>query len=291
MGPIDFILNLAGLLMWLSWRSVQYDPLSKRKPATLLGTLRPAEASRWERWHLLAVICGLLLVRGVVYWLIGSASGWVGTLDVGVISVSIPFHTSFADLFLRIIPYSFLSFGVALGVLYLWILLLSILAGPEPIHRLVRVQMGWVDTWPRWVKWLTPLVATALLWWLATWLLGSLETGTNSSTHLIPRPVSGLRRFESALVVGAGSYLMWKYVIAALLVLHLLNTYIYFGKHPFWGYVNATAKRLLSPLTRLPFPLRAAKVDFSPVVALAITFFAAEQMQKWLEWLYGRLSF
>jgi len=289
MGLIDFILNLAGLLMWLSWRSVQFDPLSKRRPATLLGTLRPAQPSRWERWHLLLAIVGLLLVRALLYWLIGAAAGWQGRLDVGVISVSIPFHNHFSDLLMRIIPCSFLSFGLALGVVYLWLLLLSILAGPEPIHLLVRVQLGAVDRWPRWLKWLLPFVVTASLWWLATWLFASMETGGYSNTHVLPKPVSAAQRLEWSLIVGLGSYLVWKFVIAGLLILHLLNTYIYFGKHPFWSYVNATAHTLLVPLKKIP--LRMGKVDFAPVAGLALTFFAAEQIQKGLVWLYGRAPF
>jgi uncharacterized protein YggT (Ycf19 family) len=289
MGLIDDILNLAGLLLWLSWRSVQYDPLARRTPATLVGTLRPAQPSRWQRWHLLAVIAALLLVRAFLYWLIGSANNWVGRLDFGVISIPIPFHGRLSDLVLRISLYSVLSFGLALGVVYLWLLLLSILAGPDPIHRLVRVQLGAVDRWPRWVKGLLPLLLTAAFWWLATWLFASLDVSTYSRTHFIPRPNSAAQRLESALIVGVGSYLVWKFVIGLLLILYLLNTYLYFGDHPFWDYVNATARTLLHPLRRIP--LRVFKVDFTPVVGLAITFFAAEQMQKWLGWLYGKLPY
>jgi hypothetical protein len=289
MGPIDFILNLAGLLLWLSWRSVQYDPLAKRTPATLLGTLRPAETTRWRQWHLPAVIAGLLVFRALIYWLIGSAENWVGRLDLGVISPAIHFHSNFSDLFLRIIPYSFMSFALALGVVFLWLLLLSILAGPDPIHRLVRVQLGVIDRWPRWLKALLPLVVTTFLWWLATWLFANMEVSDYSKTHLIPAPVSAARRWESALVVGCGSYLVWKYVIGTLLLLHLLNTYIYFGKHPLWGYVNATAHTLLAPLGKIP--LRVGRVDFAPVAGLALTFFAAELIGRWLVRFYARLAF
>jgi uncharacterized protein YggT (Ycf19 family) len=289
MGLIDFILNLAGLLMWLSWRSVRYDPLNQRRPATLLGTLRPAQANNWERWHLLLAIVGLLLLRALLYWFIGAAAGWQGRLNVGVISVSIPFYNHFSDLLLRIIPYSFLSFGLALGVVYLWLLLLSILAGPEPTHRLVRVQLGAVDGWPRWLKWLLPFAVTGCLWWLATWLFASMETGGYSRTHVLPRPVSAWQRLESSAIVGAGSYLAWKFVIAGLLVLHFLNTYVYFGKHPFWAYVNATARKLLAPLGKIP--LRVGKVDFAPVAGIALTFLAAKLLQEALVWLYARLAY
>lgn len=288
MGLIDFILNLAGLLLWLSWRSVQYDPLARRTPATLIGTLRPAENSRWRQWHLLAAIVVLLLVRAMIYWQIGSAANWVGRLDLGVISISIPFHSHLSDLFFRITLYSFLSFGLALGVVYIWLLLLSILAGPDPIHRLVRIQLGAVDRWPRGVKWLLPMALTATGWWLATWLFTSLEIGNDSRTHFIPQPFAPAQRLESALLIGLGSYLVWKFIIGILLILHLLNTYVYFGSHPLWSYVNATAHNLLHPLRHLP--LRVGRVDFAPVVALAITFLAAEQIQKLLVWLYARLA-
>ena len=42
MGFVDFILNLAGLLLWINWRAAMFDPLGKRTPATLIGTLRRA---------------------------------------------------------------------------------------------------------------------------------------------------------------------------------------------------------------------------------------------------------
>jgi uncharacterized protein YggT (Ycf19 family) len=92
---------------------------------------------------------------------------------------------------------------------------------------------------------------------------------------------------ESALLVGLGSYLVWKYVIGCLLVLHLLNTHIYFGKQPFWNYVNATGRTLLAPLRKIP--LRTGRVDFAPVAGLALTFLAAKLLQWGLVCLYGWL--
>jgi uncharacterized protein YggT (Ycf19 family) len=101
--------------------------------------------------------------------------------------------------------------------------------------------------------------------------------------------MSAAHRIEESLVIGLGSYLVWKFVAAALLVLHLLNTYIYFGKHPFWNYVNVTAQTLLAPLQKIP--LRAGRVDFAPVVGIAIIFSAAELAEHGLIWLYARLPF
>jgi uncharacterized protein YggT (Ycf19 family) len=282
MAYVDFILNLAGLLLWIKWRSLPFDPFNKRTPATLVGTLRRAAPSRFRRWHLLAGIGLLLVLRAVIYWWIGSALAqvWVGKLDLGVAVLQFR-----SDSFARILFYSIFSFGLALGVFYLWLLLFSVLAGrtpaAEPGHRLVRMQLGGIDAWPRWAKILLPLFVTAILWWLATWLLAWLQ--------IIPKPVSAAHRLEESLVVGLGSYLAWKFAAAALLVLHLLNTYVYFGRHPFWSYVNATAQTLLVPLRKIP--LRAGRVDFAPVIGIAVIFFAAGLAERGLGWLYLRLPF
>jgi uncharacterized protein YggT (Ycf19 family) len=277
-GYVDFILNLAGLLLWLSWRSVRFDPLGKRTPATLIGTLRRAGPQHWRRWHSLAALGGLLLLRAVFFWQIGSAAHWTGALNLSVITLSFR-----SDFFARMLWFSIFSFGLTLGMFYLWLLLLSILAGPEPssFHRLVRMQLGRIDGWPRGVKFLLPLMIMATFWWLATWLLAWLQ--------IIPQPISAAHRIEGALIVGLNSYLVWKYLIGALLTLHLLNSYIYFGKHPFWNYVNAEARTLLSPLRAVP--LQAGKADFAPVVGLALVFLVAELAGRGLFFLYGRLPF
>jgi len=272
MALVDFILNLAGLLLWLNWRSTRFDPLGQRTPATLIGTLRRADTQRLRRWHLLAALAGLLLFRAVIYWQIGSATrpAWAGTLDLGVV---IPAFVS--NSFVRMVLFSGLSFGLVLGVFYLWLLLFSLLAGPEPppFHRFVRIQLGGIDRWPRWLKCLLPLLVTASAWWLASWVLAPLQ--------IIPPPLSAAHRLEEALVIGLGSYLSWKYPAAALLLLHLLNSYIYFGKQPAWEYVNATARTLLSPLRALP--LRLSKADFAPVVGIVLIFLFAQLAQNGIQ--------
>jgi uncharacterized protein YggT (Ycf19 family) len=277
MGVIDFILNLAGLLLWLNWRSLRFDPLGKRTPATLIGTLRRAEPRRLQWWHLPAALGGLLFLRAVFYWQIGSGIGWAaGKLYLGVIELSFR-----SDSFERILLFSFFSFGLTLGVFYLWLLLLSILDGPEPFHRLVRMQLGPIDRWPRWLKLSLPPVLAAWSWWLASWVLAWLA--------IVPPPVSAAHRIEESLIIGLGSYLAWKYAAGALLVLHLLNSYIYFGKHSFWSYVGAEAQTLLRPLRAVP--LRAGKADFAPVVGIVLVFLFAELAERGLAALYARLPF
>jgi uncharacterized protein YggT (Ycf19 family) len=263
MALIDFILNLAGLLLWLNWRAAKADPLGKPVPATLIGTLRRAEPGKPGWWQLPVVLGALLLLRALFYWQIGSAAGWIGKLDLGATVVF--FRSNF---FGQMLLFSMFSFARMFGIMYLWLLLLSILSGPMPTHRLVKMQLGEMDGWPRWVKFLLPLLVIALVWGLASWPFAWLH----------PKPaMSAARRIEESLVIALGSYLVWKFLIAALLALHLLNSYIYFGKNPFWSYVNATAKQLLRPLEKIP--LRAGRADFAPVAGIALVFLLAGCVQ------------
>jgi len=273
MGYVDFILNLAGLLLWLNWRSLRFDPLARRTPATLMGTLRPAAPKKLRRWHLLVILAGLLFLRAVIYrWI---APFWIGKLDLGVIVP--PFRS---DLFGGMLVFSCLSFGLVLGVFYVALLFLSLLRGPEPVHALVKVPLGRVDGWPRWAKIILPFLVATASWWLASWLFAWMQ--------ILP-PVSMAARFEQAVVIGLGSYLLWKFPIGVLLVLYLLSSYIYFGRHPFWKYVHATAQKLLQPLRRIP--LRLGKVDFAPVLGVVIVFLLAEGAARGLGWLYSRVPF
>jgi len=272
MGIVDFILNLAGLLLWLNWRSNRFDPLVKRLPATLMGTLRPAAPKRLRRWHLLAFIALLLFLRAVIYWWIGGMLPhvWVGQLNLGVTTLSFR-----SDWLLRMLVFSFLSLGLTFGIFYTWILLLSLLAGPLPMHGLVTIPLGRVDAWPRWARAVLPFVVTAIAWWLASWLLIHLQILT---------PMSPAVRFQHALILGARSYVLWKFPLGGILLLHLLNSYIYFGKHSFWKYVSATAQTTLWPLHRIP--LRASKVDFAPVVGMGLIFLVSHFVELGLNRLW-----
>ncbi|MGH7941926.1 MAG: hypothetical protein ACREE6_01910 [Limisphaerales bacterium] len=281
MNWVDFILNIAGLLLWLNWRAGKMDPLGQRASVTLIGTLRRAEPSRAPHWRMPAFLGALLFVRAVLYWQIGSALRWSGILNLGVMSLSVPLFSR-GDAFGRSLLFSILSFLLALGILYSCLLVLSLLKGPKPIQDFVRLQLGRIDDWPPAVKLALPFLVTSLGWWAISWVLTGLG--------VVPKPLLPAARIEESLIIAAQSYLIWEFPIAALLALHLLNNYIYFGRHPIWNYADATANTLLRPLKRLRWvPLRIGKADLAPVVGIAVVFFSAEASAQILLRLYSHL--
>jgi hypothetical protein len=280
MGLINLILDLAGLLLWLNWQSIRFDPLVKTTPATLAGTLRRAEPSRLKRWHLLAGLGVLLLLRAVLYWQIGSAVDWTPNFHLGGVDITIPFRS---DSWWRMTLYSVLSFAGTLGVFYLWLLLLSLVNGPaadsDAWQRQVRAHLGRVDRWPWPVKLVLPLAVCCLCWYATSSILSRLD--------LIPPAVSGAHRLEQSAVVGLGSYLSWRYFIGGLLALHLVSSYVYLGGQPVWGFITLTGRNLVRPLGWVP--IRVGKLDFAPLAAIGLVFFAGELAERGLTVLYQHL--
>jgi len=276
---IDFILNLAGLLLWLNWRSFGADPLSKTTPATLAGTLRRAEPQRLKGWHLLAGLGVLLLLRAILYWQIGPAVNWTPSLRL--VAIAISFRSDFLD---RMLLFSGLSFGMALAVFYLYLLLLSLASHDSvdlnPLQRFLRVQLGWVGRWPAPLKVLLPLVLGMSFWLILNPVLARL--------NIIPASISGTQRVEQALLIGVGSYLAWKYLIGIILFLSLLSSYVYLGNHWFWNFVAMISRNLLAPLRWIP--LRLGKVDFAPIAGMVVVFILAEFAERMLVELFERLT-
>ena len=113
MGLLDFILNIAALLLWLNWLDLHLDPLGKTSAASLVGTLRKAEPRGVTRWKYLATLALVLFVRGVVYWQISAAFHWTPRLQLGILSL--PFHVDSAwraDFLAGSFVFSALSFGL-----------------------------------------------------------------------------------------------------------------------------------------------------------------------------------
>ncbi len=280
MALIDFILNLTALLLWLNWQAVQFDPLVKTAAASLVGTLRKADPRGPKRWKFLFCLLLLLVGRAVAYWQIGAALHWVPRLELGIIDLS--FRSDYLG---RMLVFSFLSFACILGAFYLWVLLLSVVNArvpdTDPLQKLVRLHFKWVENWPWLLKLLLPFLLGGLCWLAMHPILNWLG--------IVPASKSTAQLFEQAALIGAATYLAWKYLMVGVLLLHLLNSYVYLGNHAFWNFVNATARNLLLPLRWLP--LRFGKVDFLPLIGIALIFLITETCSRLPTQFYRLLPF
>lgn len=274
MNVIDFILNLACLLMWLNWRALRFERLERPAPVSLAGTLRRAETKRLEGWPLLAGVAGLLLLRSVIYAQIGPAANWTPRIDCGAVSLAFRTDSRLLEGFTDMLLYSVLSFARVIVVFYFWLLALTVIHRPasegEPLHRLVRLHLGWAATWPAWVQIPFPLVSLTAMWVLLYPAL--VRTGSLSPAQ------SFLHIVEQGAIVGAGIYLTLKYLVPLILLLYLVASYVYLGSSPVWDYINAVASRIILPLQRLPF--RVGRVDFTPVIAAVIVLLLLEALPK-----------
>jgi uncharacterized protein YggT (Ycf19 family) len=259
MGLIDFILNLAALLLWLAWRSLRFDPLVKTSAASLSGTLRRTEPARFKRWRLPTALALLLLGRAVLYWQIAPAVNWTAKLDLVVVALAFR-----CDVFGAAALYSLLAFGRVLLIFYVWLVVLVIInhrtPDSDPTQRMLRLHLGRLANWPRPIQLLVPLLSVAGLWLAFHPLLAQagITNRSRSYAHLL----------EQGLLIGGGFYLSLKYLLPALLLLNLVASYVYLGSSPFWDFVATTAQNLLAPFRRLP--LRFAKFDFAPLVVAAL---------------------
>jgi uncharacterized protein YggT (Ycf19 family) len=259
MGPVDFLLNLAGLLLWLNWRARHFDPLAHSTPATLVGTLKRAEARPLAGWTFPAGVAVLVCGRTLIYLWLGPPVGWTPKLHLGVIVLAFR-----SDALSQVFWFSALSFLRFTILAYFWILTLACLnrnvPDGNPFLRLLRLHLGKARRWP-WLLQMPLLpLASAILWMACAPLLARLDilNPARSTAHLA----------EQGLLIGFGLFLSLKYLLPALLLLHLVASYVYLGSSPFWEFLDGTARNLLAPLRGLP--LRFGRVDFGPVLGVAL---------------------
>jgi uncharacterized protein YggT (Ycf19 family) len=257
----DFILNLAALLLWLSWRSRQFDPLVRTVPATLVGTLRPAEPRRFKGGELLAGLAVLLVLRGLLYVEIGSPADWTPKLNLGLIVLAFR-----SDSFSSVLLYSVLSFLRVFLIFYFWLLILALLnrsaADSDAVPRMLRLHLGPPARWPWPWQLVLPVMVIAALWAALYPPLLYLDVVTRvHSTVLLA---------AQGLVLGLSVFFTLKYLLPVFLFLHLISSYVFLGRNPVWDFVSSTARSLLSPLRRVP--LQFAQLDFAPVAGVVLLF-------------------
>ncbi len=275
---INWILNLAGVLLWFNWRSDRLDPLATTTAGTLAGNLRRAGPRKLKRVYFLPAMVLLVVLRAVFYRLIGPEVDWTASVRLGQIAVAFR-----SDNFTRMLVFSTISFLKTMGWVYLWLLCLSFINGRtaegDPVQRVVRMCLGW---WDR-LHWFAKLVLPFFVAGTAWLLLGPLLAWMG----VIPPLPDWPARLTRAGLMGCQAYLSLKYLLGGILALFTLMSYVYLGRHPLANYVTLTGKNLLGPFRRLP--LQVGKVDFSPVVAVALIFLAAELAERLIEWSYRAL--
>lgn len=259
MGAIDFISNLAGLLLWLSWRSMRFDPLVRSLPVTLVGTLKRAEPRRLKRWQITGLLLGIVLLRALLYWSIGAPADWTPRLNLEFVVLAFRCDSPGATL-----VFSFLSLARAFIVLYFWLVALTILNGSsaetDAIQKLVRLHLGAMARWPWPLQLMVPYLAVVALWMAVEPLLASLGVmvPAYSTAHLVGQ----------GALVGLALFLSLKYLLPGFLFLHLVASYIYLGTSPVWDFIATTSAHVTAPLRFLP--LRFARLDFTPLAGAVL---------------------
>ena len=257
MSFVDVILNIVALLLWIDWRSERAIVRNPPGGVSLARSLQSTERVVLRPWISLGALLVLLLLRGFFYWNVGTAASWTPILDLG--AVSLAWRT---DLLPTALLFSLASFILVLFAWLSGLLLLSLVsrrsAEQHPGERFVRFQIGWLDRLPWILKLPLPLVAAALLWAAASPVLVELQ--------MLPETRSSAQVWREATIMGLCAYIFWKWVLIGLFALHLVNTYVYLGRHPLWEYVSRTGSRFLVPLRFLRF----GRLDLSPVAGVAV---------------------
>jgi uncharacterized protein YggT (Ycf19 family) len=272
---VDFILNLVAVLLWLNWRAVRLTAATQPSVLSLASALKRAEPRRPNRWLYFGALILLLVLRSLFYWQVGSSISWTPAVHLGAISLHFR-----SDYFGRMLLFSAFSFALALGIFYLWLLLLVMVnrnvPNADPVQRIVRLQLGWITHWPAAAQLILPVVAVAAAWLVCHRPFVGLG--------LISPAASTTQLCREALILGMGSLLAWKYFIVALLLAYTLNSYVYLGSSPVWNFVDATGRNLLWPLRWLPLGI--GRADFAPVVGIALVLMIGRFGANWLSLLY-----
>jgi len=259
MNWIDFILNCACLLLWLNWRSQRLALIERAPGIALIGTLKRAGGKPRENWTSPILLAAILVIRAFIYWEAGPSAHWMPRISLAAIVLHFR-----SDMFTRMFLFSLLNFLAWLAAFYFSLLLVVAVnrqtTSADPWNALVRAHLGILGRFPAWLNLLLPFVFTFLLWLMLAPPLASMKI------HL---PVNSFQQLcAQAAIIGLSGWLVWPFIITVVLVLHVVSSYVYFGNAPFWIFINNTARGLLRPLAWLP--LRAGKIDFAPLLVLAL---------------------
>ena len=278
MPVLDFILNCACLLLWLNWRSRGLAAPERVAGVALISTLRRTRSAPGERWLSPLVLLAILLVRAILYAQIGSTTHWTPRLTLEPLVLHFR-----SDHFSRMLLFSVLGFLQWLAGFYFSLLLLAAVnrrgSNQDSWLALVRAHLGRAAKLPAWLQLLLPAAVTFVCWMFVGPLLSAMQ---------IQLPAGSFRHLAGqSFVIALGAWLLWQYVAAGVLVLHIVSSYVYLGRAALWNFAGLTARNLLRPVAWLP--LRIGKIDLVPVLALAAVVLAALFAPHLLRAIYVKL--
>ncbi|MFZ9854612.1 MAG: YggT family protein [Limisphaerales bacterium] len=278
MAFINLLLDLVVLVLGLSVLGIGTRAPTHRA-GTLLGNLKPAESRPTRSWKPVALLVVLLFLRPFLYRILSDVLGEIPSWNA--IPASIPFRP---DSFLRLLLFSWVSFLWTLIHFLCWVLLLSALSkacrDPANWNRFFEELIGPLVRCPLPLSLLLPGLAAGLLWLTLRWPLRMMA--------IAPAPASTAALLEQSILVGLGVWVSIRWLLGGLLLLRLINTYVYLGNNPFWDFVHQIGGIPLLPFRRLP--LQIGKLDLSPLLAAAVVFLVAAGVERALVAAYFQIG-
>lgn len=277
---INLLLNLAGLGLWIGAFAFSRAAARLSRPLTLLSALRPEASAAHGRLVLLGSLTALLVLRAAAYWNFSTTGGRRPSIDFGILSISFR-----SDLFTDMLAYSIGSFLVFLYLYYLWMLGVSLCCRSsglvDSIENFVNQQLRFLASWHVGWKVFISLFAGACLWLATGMVLHVFGIGG------IPREWSVLTLLLQSPFVAASFGCSFLLVMSVFLALHLISSYVYFGDHAVWSFIDRTAKVYLSPLRR--FPLMFGRFDFAPILCILVFWFLNWIGDISIRWVWEQL--
>ncbi len=273
MKTIDWLLNLAALIIWLRWLS--FFSATTRITLTLATVVKSTEKGSKRGFFPLFIIGLILLGKAIFFYYSGAITNFNPILDLT--AISIPFKSA---LFTMTLLYSVLSFLLFLIVFYFWLCILSVLNYREELdiyHRKIIQHLGIIGKLPAFFRFLAPFVITAFLWFIVSLLF--------SKMGIITLPKSFPKHLLQSALLSMGLIFSLKYLVIIICALFLCYTYFYLGIHPFWAFIGITGKRLL----KLIRWIRLGPLDLSPLVMTIVVVYLCLLGEKWFPVFYQRL--
>jgi hypothetical protein len=257
MSFVNFLLDLAAVVLWLSFRGVGGAP--SRPAGTLLGNLRPVEPEQKRSWYALLGLAAILLLRPLFLSPIAGSVDATPSWSPG--PVVLVFRS---DSWMRLYLYSGVTFFWTWLIFFAHAVLLGVcirgLSELKGLQDLVVSMVGPIGRWPWYVSLPIPMLLGAVGWFGMSRLF--FELG------VMPQSKADWHIALQCLSIGLSVWIPCRWVIAGVLLYRMLYGYVYLGEHPVWGFLDVVGRRLQTPISWIP--LRLGQMDFGALLAAAI---------------------